>query len=760
MALTQLLSQTGVAAPAAGGTGPIAAFPGNHTIRLFQINPAAGAPFSGTVEIIGTDKPAPGAGDFATLATIDFNAHTDAFTLYMLSSFTSIQVRVVNAISGQVSVFGNSNIGKLQGGSGTSLVQATAVVTSQNTTTVVGQLVHIAAATVPSITSDDVAYAIDFNRTVTDVLVDLENFVIGATNSGVTVADVALLSGKAAYGLTAADLCKLADINASATEINHSVGVTSNIQTQLDGKVDGAGVDLTGLVVPAGWFNTFFDVAPTVQLSFLNTAFTGLIATAADLNGLAGTAGDVTPTDFVKLGDITASAAEINVLNGLLATAAELNVLAGTSAVAGDINAIAGLSGLGISITELQYLVGLSENVQAALDTITPLPGLTSSVADLNLLTGAFAGSGAFSAGPVSSAELAHLNGVSSNLQAQLDAKRNTADTIGVSEITGASITTTELNYLSGATSNIQAQIDALSFGSITAAGGTFTGSIYMANGTFAAPGLGYAGSNDSGLSLFGGTGMGFSVAGVRAMSLDAGALTVGDNAVSGQPSMQHASPTVTDPTYSFVGDLDSGMYRLSADSVGISAGAANMATFDGTANEIILGGAVAANNVVRVSGMFEGIKQLSRTEISVGATSAAAPKSLALYTVPVARSTIITQILVKITSAVVGGGGFIAGPPGNNTLRINFGFTGPTFDEIVDNVTNSTIWNPGTYSFDTAAQVMPLGFGDNTFPAVSGSSGADYQVLAAGAVFTAYTAILANLDTFDLEVIVLGYEF
>lgn len=758
MATQQLLAQTGAAAPAPGGTGPITAFPGSDGIRLIQVNPAAGAPLIGTLEIRGTNKPAPGAGDFAVIATIDFTGHAGPFTLYIQNSSTSIQVTLTAISAGQVAVFGDSNDGALVGGSGTTLTQATAVVTSSSTTTVVGDFVHVSAATVPSLTSDDVTYALNFNETVTDVLARNSLILDGITTAGVTIDDLSLLSGKAAYGLTNDDLCKLADVDASASELNQTVGVTANIQTQLDGKVDGAGVDLTGLTVSATDFNFFFDVTPTVQMSFLNTAFTGLIATAADLNALAGTAGDVTAADFVKLGDITATAAEINTLNGLVATSAELNLLAGTTAASGDFNAITGIAALGLDITEFQHLVGLSENVQAALNTITPLTGLTSSVADLNLLTGAFAGTGAYSAGALTSAEIAHLNGVSSAIQTQLDAKRNTADTIGIAEITGASITTTELNYLSGATSNIQAQIDAISSGSITTAGGTFTGPIFIADGSAAAPGLGYASANTSGLFLFGATGIGVSVSGTRATTLDGTNLIVGDNATSGQPLMKHSGMGETDPTYAFVGDEDTGMFWPGADEVALAVAGERQVEIS-AATGVNLGGPAATNNAVTVSGIFGGVKELGRTQFSVGATSAAAPKTFPIYTVPAGRTAVVTQILVLLTAAVVGGGGYAGGPPGNNTLELNFGVTGATFDEIVDNTTNTAIWNPGTYDFDTAIQVMPLGFGDNTFPAISGSAGADYQAYVAGSVVTAWAGTLANLDTFDLDVVVMGYE-
>jgi hypothetical protein len=754
----QLLAQTGAAAPAAGGTGPITAFPGSDGIRLIQVNPAAGVPLIGTLEIRGTNKPAPGANDFAVIATIDFTGHVGPFTLYMQNSSTSIQVTLTAISAGQVAVFGDSNNGALVGGSGTTLTQATAVVTSSSTSTVVGSFVHVSAASVPSLTSDDVTYALDFNETVTDVLARNSLILDGITTAGVTIDDLSLLSGKAAYGLTNADLCKLADVDASASELNQTVGLTSNIQTQLDGKVDGAGVDLTGLTVSAVDFNFFFDVTPTVQISFLNTAFTGLIATAADLNALAGTAGDVTSADFVKLGDITASAAEINTLNGLVATSAELNLLAGTTVLAGDLDAITGIAAVGLSITEFQHLVGLSENVQAALNGITPLTGLTSSVADLNILTGAFAGTGAYSAGALTSAELAHVNGVTSAIQTQLDSKRNTADTIGIAEITGASITTTELNYLSGSTSNIQAQIDAITIGSITPAGGTFTGPIFIANGSAAAPGLGYASANTSGMFLFGADGIGLTVSGTRAGTLDSTNLIVGDNTTSGQPLMKHSGMGETDPSYAFVGDEDTGMFWPGADSVALAAAGERQVEVS-AASGVNLGGPASTNNPVTVSGIFAGIKELGRAQFSVGATSAAAAKTFPIYTVPVGRTAVVTQILVLLTAAVVGGGGYTGGPPGNNTLEMNFGVTGATFDEIVDNTTNTAIWNPGTYDFDTAIQVMPLGFGDNTFPAISGSAGADYQAYVAGSVVTAWVGTLANLDTFDLDVVVMGYE-
>ncbi len=749
MATKQLLAQTGAAAPAPGGTGPITAFPGSDGIRLIQVNPAAGAPLVGTLEVRGTNKPAPGAGDFAVIATIDFTGHSSPFTLTLQNSSTSIQVVLTTISAGQVAVFGDSNDGALVGGSGTTLSQATAVVTSSSTTTVVGNFVHVSAASVPSLTSDDVTYALDFNETVTDVLARNSLILDGITTAGVTIADLSLLSGKDAYGLTNADLCKLADVDASASELNQTIGVSANIQTQLDGKVDGAGVDLTGLTVSATDFNFFFDVTPTVAVSTLNTAFTGLIATAADLNALAGTAGDVAPADFVKLGDITASAAEINVLNGLTATAAELNILTGTTVATSDLDAIAGLGLTSVDITELSFLTGLSENVQTALNTITPLVGLTSSVSDLNLLTGAFAGAGAYSGGALTSAEIATLNGISSNIQAQLDSKRNTADTIGIAEITGSSITTVELNFSSGLVGNIQAQIDGLTASSITAAGGTFTGEIFIKDGTEAAPGLGYASANTSGLYLETASAIGLTVLGAKVAELNASFLELGPDTTVGEPWLRHSGFAVTDPQYTFRGDLDSGLAGDGAGVIWLVADGERRVT--ASATDVGVGGPVASNVDVTVSGIFHGIKELGRA--TVDGTAAA---TTVIYTVPAGRSVIVTNILVRIAAAVVGGGGYTGS---DNTMRANFGDTGASGDELVDNVTNSAIFNPA-YGFDTATQVLPLGSGAENFPAVAGAAGASYQAFAAGATVGTVISVGANFDTFSMDLIILGYEF
>lgn len=72
----------------------------------------------------------------------------------------------------------------------------------------------------------------------------------------------------------------------------------------------------------------------------------------------------------------------------------------------------------------------------------------------------------------VDATELGYLNGVTSSLQTQLDAKAATSHTHTVSNISDLTATATELNYTDGVTSNIQTQLDAKA----PLAGPTFTG--------------------------------------------------------------------------------------------------------------------------------------------------------------------------------------------------------------------------------------------------------------------------------------------
>ena len=131
------------------------------------------------------------------------------------------------------------------------------------------------------------------------------------------------------------------------------------------------------------------DLTGSLDLGALIVAGTTVTATGAELNIMDG---------------VTATTAELNIMDGVTATAAELNILTGVTATAAEINL---------------------------------LDGVTATTAELNILDGVTA----------TTAELNILDGV-------------TATTAELNKTDGLTATTTELNYTDGVTSAIQTQMD------------------------------------------------------------------------------------------------------------------------------------------------------------------------------------------------------------------------------------------------------------------------------------------------------------
>lgn len=73
---------------------------------------------------------------------------------------------------------------------------------------------------------------------------------------------------------------------------------------------------------------------------------------------------------------ITSSAAELNILDGVTATAAELNILDGVTATATELNVLDGIPAT-LTATELGYVDGVTSAIQTQLDAKLPLAGGT-----------------------------------------------------------------------------------------------------------------------------------------------------------------------------------------------------------------------------------------------------------------------------------------------------------------------------------------------------------------------------------------------
>jgi len=107
---------------------------------------------------------------------------------------------------------------------------------------------------------------------------------------------------------------------------------------------------------------------------------TGAItATQAELNLLDGVT--ATTAELNALDGITSTVAELNILDGVTSTAAELNILDGLTATTDELNK---LDGLTASTAELNYVDGVTSSIQSQLNTnaasVSAIVGLATSL--------------------------------------------------------------------------------------------------------------------------------------------------------------------------------------------------------------------------------------------------------------------------------------------------------------------------------------------------------------------------------------------
>jgi hypothetical protein len=123
---------------------------------------------------------------------------------------------------------------------------------------------------------------------------------------------------------------------------------------------------------------------------------------------------------------VTASAAEINIMDGVTSTTAELNILDGVTSTAAELNILDGVTS---TATELNILDGVTSTTAE----INILDGVTSTASELNILDGVTA----------TTAELNYVDGVTSNVQTQLNAKAPSASPTLTTPTLSSSITIT-----------------------------------------------------------------------------------------------------------------------------------------------------------------------------------------------------------------------------------------------------------------------------------------------------------------------------
>ena len=276
-------------------------------------------------------------------------------------------------------------------------------------------------------------------------------------------------------------VCCLSDlgITTTAAKLNFSSNVCADIQTQLNNKSPLAGstsITTVGTIGTGTWQGTAIADAYIASASDWNACATSTQGTAAD-NALPKAGGDMSGNIVMAANDITFTAggtvdgrdvsADGAKLDGI-ACGAEVNVQSNWNASSGDAlilnkptiptnnnqltngcnygtGTVCSLSDLSITATaaELNFTTNVTSDIQAQLD--AKGSGTVCSLGDLGITATA--------------AELNYTTNVTSDIQAQLDAKgTGTVCSLGDLGITAPACA---INYTSNVTSDIQAQLDA-----------------------------------------------------------------------------------------------------------------------------------------------------------------------------------------------------------------------------------------------------------------------------------------------------------
>ena len=112
------------------------------------------------------------------------------------------------------------------------------------------------------------------------------------------------------------------------------------------------------------------------NLDSLDNLLGGTTAISPNLTALKIGGADVTASvaELNLMDGVTATTAELNVLDGVTATTAELNVLDGVTATTAELNV---LDGVTVSTTEINYLDGVTSAIQSQIDGIVTSPAGT-----------------------------------------------------------------------------------------------------------------------------------------------------------------------------------------------------------------------------------------------------------------------------------------------------------------------------------------------------------------------------------------------
>ena len=152
------------------------------------------------------------------------------------------------------------------------------------------------------------------------------------------------------------------------TFVENATTSTGNVGLEMDGNLsyNPSTGTVTATIFKGNIDAVDGDFDGTLETDALSIAGTTVSATAAELNILDG---------------VTASTAELNILDGVTSTAAELNILDGVTATTAELNILDGVTS---TTAELNILDGVTSTAAE----LNILDGVTSTAAELNVLDG------------------------------------------------------------------------------------------------------------------------------------------------------------------------------------------------------------------------------------------------------------------------------------------------------------------------------------------------------------------------------------
>ena len=293
---------------------------------------------------------------------------------------------------------------------------------------------------------------------------------------------------------------KVAASAVTSTELGYVDGVTSAIQTQIDSKqatitgaattIDDADLTASRALVSDGSGKVAVSAVTSTEIGYVD-GVTSAIQT--QLNDI------VTRATANTSGDTAAAVESRRVANiaGAVSTITTGNLTASRAVVSDSSGKVAASA---VTSTELGYVDGVTSAIQTQIDSKqATITGAATTIDDADLTASRAVvsdGSGKVAVSAVTSTEIGYLDGVSSAIQTQIDSKQATitgaATTIDDADLTASravvsdgsgkvavsAVTSTEIGYLDGVSSAIQTQLNAKA----PLAGATFTGQVNMSD--------------------------------------------------------------------------------------------------------------------------------------------------------------------------------------------------------------------------------------------------------------------------------------